>query len=339
MKLDDILRCLAGLTGAAFLYCGCFLYEKEENELHNRLDGFWKTLDLKSQTAISYHANKIQLFSFIAFAAIIRICGNKVWSLQNFFANVCISVTSCTSFAIIGVLLLCHWVPFNNIITVMRQEALIAVIFTILFLLPLTKLTFNRLYIWRITVGVSWALLYVSVNGMPQDISAWGLLSYFNMLLVWVVIVACLMVLSRLCTTGLRSVTTKPTSFKSIGIALIYVALMSCTVFTLKRNCHLVVNADGHGTFYFDSNNIFVILFIALPFFGSVWLNFALFIFLSLALLIFHSVLWGSIKRPVYSLSRHKVFNKHKTLLGIGVVLISFGFHIPNVLLDLIRAI
>lgn len=336
--LDIILHRLACLSGLVFLYCGLFLYEREENALHNRLDNCWKFLDLKGRKAVNYHADIIQKFAAIALTAINKICGSKVYSLQNYFATVCISIMSVASFPIIGLLVLHSRIPWSSIIPILKVEGITLIIFGILLLQPLFNWSSKRMSIWMTLVGIAWASLYVNANGKPEEFGVLGLISYFDWLILWIALVPGLMVLSLLSKMALNAIAAKSVSFESMAVILIYCTLITGTAITIKTTSHLIQNTQGHGEFYLSSDNLVVILFIVLTFLGSMWLNFALIIFFALSLLLLHSMLWGIIERPIYSLSRHHIFNQHKTLVGIGLTLIAYSIKIPQLVLDIIKS-
>jgi hypothetical protein len=333
-----ILHCLSASAGAAFLYCGLFLYEKEENALHNRLDSFWKSLDRHSKRAVGFHSNIVQRFADIALAAINKICGERVWSSQNFFATACLSVMSVTSFAVVGALALHRRIPSDSFIRIISHDGGTAVMFAILLFLPLVKWMSNRMCIWRASVGGVWVLLFVLSNGRPQGYGPLALFVYFDWLIVWAFLILGFMVFSGLCKKVLNAVATKSVGAISVLAVLIYLVLIVGTALTIKANWHVVQHADLHGVFFVSSDNIFAIVFIFLGFFGSMYLNFALFIFFILALLLLHSVLWGIVNRPIYAMSRHKIFNRHKTLCGIGLILLGLGVKIPSVALEIVKA-
>ena len=329
---NTILHAIAVFGGICFVYSGLFLYEKEENEIHNRLENWWIFLDAKAQHLVKHHSNIIQRFAALALEAINKICGRKVFSFQSFFANVCISVISVSSISIIGtaVLVLSGRIPFDGTIRIFTHEGADFIVFATLLFLPLISWVSNKIAIWETAVASAWVLLYILSNEIPQD------LGYFIMPIVWAICILILMTLCWLSKMVLNMVKNEAASAASIAAIITYCIIIIGTLITAKDNYTLTINADHHGRFFVSSSNILQIILIYLGFFGFVWLNFTAFIFATLSLLVTHSVIWESINRPLYSISRFKLFNRHKTLVGIGMVLIVYGANVPSLITKII---
>ncbi len=336
------------MAGAVFVYCGLFLYENEENTIHNKLDELWRFLDEKSEKAIRGHVTIIQKLGLAANLGITKIFGDKVWTKQNLVSNCCLSfltissmVSICTIYFASRGLTLDYFLLHNV------SQFSFAVSFLALLLSPLLKTYQQSKRLWLITATVS---ILVFLCQIVTDTFYFSKISpdvYPDMTMIDYLfinappLVFALIAIIQFPPIFRNVVETvfigKKSNNKSKGIILALMVI-GFIVYTMSSSLYKNTDSTGRVLYGFVAHSHFDYVICFLGFYGVAWLFLVVLLLTLAGLLSIHSTLWGAIKRPAYSIARHKVFNKHKQLVIVGAALLGYAIHLPSIVKEIIGA-
>ena len=106
---------------------------------------------------------------------------------------------------------------------------------------------------------------------------------------------------------------------------LFYILLVTGTIFSFVLTYYRQINADGSISVRFFSTDQVIVAFIFFGVFSITWFIFTLVVYCSILLLVVHLLMWNVFKRPLYAMTRYKLFGQHKTLGILGLFFIGLG--------------
>lgn len=89
-----VLRGLSFVAGAVLCYGSLFIYEDEERQVQNALEGWWVRLDDMRARMTRRHIDYLRTINDMAASWLSRIFGDKLLSLRALGVSACLSVAS-----------------------------------------------------------------------------------------------------------------------------------------------------------------------------------------------------------------------------------------------------
>jgi hypothetical protein len=319
--LIDSFKAFIGLIGVAALYCGCFLYPDEENNLQNRIEQFWISIDERRRLG-----QTLALASRVA-GLISRILDRILG--QQLFSEMMAVITCCFSLSVLRI-----W-EFAILITNTRQA----------------RVHGDFSFWWDMTsmFGVFAVLLLLAGILAVKHASQWATIAAFLIVLyeLWSDQVPFLqgtttmLLLASLISDLIFLVAVRWTlrnlkrpSVNGLLVGALFQALIFTTLVALPlivghvTNETRIISHPGSDTvdvsISYGVSNGFV-LFALNTVTGIVSLS-----FLSMLLfMIVHKLFWPMISRLLHPLARFELLRNRKVMIGVAVI--CFGAISPTV--------
>lgn len=300
-----VLRCLLGFL---FISAALFLYEDGEGKIQNVLEESWIRLMYTRDSALSKEAAFIRGIARMAGRGFDSLLGDRLWSFQMVGVSICFSLASFFLVVLVGVSFFPHRFPNHpsNIHTL-----LLAGVFIFLGALP-------TLIGGRLAVLV-WTVCFVSFAFMPLVVilriayRLWGLASLARLLGILFLMVSLnfgfdvlyIVITRRI----LRMASEMRSVWRMLGIIFLDCLLAAALVFGPIEGGAPILRLFpmfGFGIMLVVLGNFVDILACSV-------------VFILMAFMLAHRLLWPLLERPVYACQRYGIIRRKKMLWAIGL--------------------
>jgi hypothetical protein len=313
-RLAEILFVALHLVGGALICVGLFLYEDEENNFQNRIEQWWKRLDVIQKASRSKVASFMQEVARLTEAGFDRVFGRRLFSLQVIPVSIYLSIAS----LFLLVLLIWPWMKYSGPIT---RYTVFRVFAYFLGLALVPAFVRNR---WLLAVW--WAIIPVFLLSVAR-IGAFIVrthgpqfalrgLGYVSLFFGW----------SLLCDLGYIALTrfalSRAKAIDHVGsIVTVVIANLLASAIPLLSPIYA-----GVGLFKFAPNAGAAVMVSVV--FNSIDVFAGLAAVMVAALLLLHRLFWPAIQRPLYAVYRYSPLKQKKWLVGVGIALVFLPKHL-----------
>jgi hypothetical protein len=340
-------RCIAGCLGAILIYSALFLYKQEEGELENRIEQWWQKIRDLHAHAVSRETAFLKVVADITSKGFTKLFGERLFGPKAIAASMCYSQAAFLLLASI----LSTYAASGRLYT-SREESIAGWAEAVRLGWTLGILSFIFLFLgslgpfvdrqsqrrfWLSSVIVFTASWPLALAVMFFTSYTYGVFAFAYGLEVLGILTAIMCdFLFIALTRGMLARAAQSNSFTTIVALAIGNACLAALLFLVPfvgaLMYHNPVSTNGYPPVMPETKVVAAARFLvfsiaASKFFDALvslsWLLIA-------ALMLLHRLFWPLIERPVYALSRHRVFSEQKKLVFFsGVALL--GLAIPSV--------
>lgn len=319
------LRVLSVIIALLFFYVSLFLYEDEQGQLQNRLEGWWiKTYDLQS-VSLANHIRVLRNLGLKTGQMLDAVLGPKFFSLQSICVSSCFAFASANLYQYFfafdsplknHVANAVYWLSFALVPALLRDRNYMWAWYVCLFYFIWLDSIYGSIIASSIAIAIDAPILLIGLLGLPVAIAIGCLFSFLSVTLI------------RLLLRKLSGAE----SWLAVAILLILIAVPGALFLTPYTLLPLLVFSDTDAGVL-----IGVTLFFSLLVINSYLLVPSLIFFALSCLLAAHKLIGGFLPRLIYAFQRTELIKRNKLIASVGILLLLFGLGVDTITIELIK--